>query len=174
MIKELLLKEHSRQNMEKVADLTGDNPELFRELMSSLFSDDIRETQHAAWAMTTVLGRHPELGEPHLQKMINRLKDPVHDAVKRAITRYLQEVHIPEYLLGEVWENCAALLTNASVPIAPKVFSMTVLYRIVQKWPELAGELRFMIEEQLPFGSAGFRNRGMKILGKLKNADQRF
>ncbi len=44
---------------------------------------------------------------------------------------------------------------------------MTVLEKICRKIPELKPELRLIIEEQLPHGSAAFKNRGNRILKRL-------
>ena len=47
---------------------------------------------------------------------------------------------------------------------------MTVLYNITLKIPELADELKIIIEDQMPYGSAGFKSRGKKILKGLQKA----
>ena len=44
---------------------------------------------------------------------------------------------------------------------------MQVLYNVCQKEPDLANELKIVIEEFLPHGTAGFKSRGGKILKKL-------
>ena len=45
---------------------------------------------------------------------------------------------------------------------------MTILERMVDKYPELKEELIASIEANLEFGSAGIKNRGGKILARLK------
>lgn len=45
---------------------------------------------------------------------------------------------------------------------------MTLALNIVEKIPELKDELRFIIEEQMPFGTAGFKNRGAKTIAALE------
>jgi hypothetical protein len=45
---------------------------------------------------------------------------------------------------------------------------MTVLFNIVKKYPELKDELKMSIEDQLPYGSAGFKSRGRRILKSLE------
>lgn len=58
-------------------------------------------------------------------------------------------------------------LNSGREPVAVKVFSMTVLFNIVQVYPELSEELEISIEEQMPFGSGGFKSRGRKVLKDL-------
>ena len=45
---------------------------------------------------------------------------------------------------------------------------MTVLYNLCKKEPDLANELRILIEEQMLYGTAGFKSRGKRILKELK------
>jgi hypothetical protein len=52
-------------------------------------------------------------------------------------------------------------------PHSRKLIS-TVLANLVEKQPGLKSELRIIIEDELPYGSAGFLSRGKKILKKLK------
>ena len=52
--------------------------------------------------------------------------------------------------------------------MAVRVFSMSVLARIAHDQPELKNELKIMIEDQLPFGSAAFLARARKVLKQLE------
>ena len=60
------------------------------------------------------------------------------------------------------------LLISRKEPVAVKVFAMTVLYNLSQEIPEIKSELKIVLEDQLPYGSAGFKNRGAKIISKLE------
>ncbi len=80
----------------------------------------------------------------------------------------LQFIDIPEELLGLTAELCFNFLNSGQESIAVKANAMTVLFNIVKKYPDLKEELKITIEEQLPFGSTGFKNRGSKILKALK------
>ena len=101
--------------------------------------------------------------------MINYLLKPgIHDAVKRNIVRLLQFISIPRSLQGKVADICFNYLNNPKEAIAVRVFSMTVLANLSTENPELKNELIPLIEDQLPFGSAGFRSRGIKVLRKLR------
>jgi hypothetical protein len=101
--------------------------------------------------------------------MILNLQKPVNDAVKRNTLRVLRYVEIPEDLMGIAADICFKYLLSGKEPVAVKVHAMDVLFNITRKFPELKEELKLAIEDQMPFGSAGFRSRGGKILKSLNN-----
>jgi len=48
------------------------------------------------------------------------------------------------------------------------VYGMTIAYRMVRAYPELAPELAQTLETIIEYGSAGMKNRGDKILKWLR------
>ena len=169
-IRDQLLVEHSKQNTLAIAGYIGNNSERFSVLMDLFFNDPnkSRVVQRAAHVLSFCLDKHPDLITPHLEALIHNLKeDNVHVAVRRNTVRALQTITIPEELLGDTWNICFTYLSSAEEPIAVKAFSMTVLYNICKKLPELKEELQIVIEDQLPYGSSGFKNRAHKVLKGL-------
>ena len=167
-IKNELLKEHSKTQANKIADYIGDDPTRFQILIELMLDAEYRVSQRAAMALSHCVDKHPQLLIPHLDRLIMILRNEVHVAVTRNTVRLLQEVDIPDHLLGETADICFKLMESSETPIAVKVFSMTVLANICEKEPDLKNELALLIEDQMPYGSAGFRNRGAKILRKIK------
>jgi hypothetical protein len=165
----LILKEHSKASTDKIVDYIGDNPARFKELVTIFLRGPYRITQRAAWPLSYCVRNHPDLIKPHLKRVLDHLKKPgIHDSVKRNTVRLLQDIKISKSLQGKVVDICFQYLSNPKEAIAVRVFSMTVLANIAQENPELKNEIIPIIEDQLPFGSAGFRSRGMKVLKKLK------
>ena len=96
----------------------------------------------------------------------------LHDAVVRNSMRILSSQDVPERLQGYLLEICFDFLMSTKVPVAIKVHAMQVIFNISQNEPDLLNELRMVIEEQMPYGTTGFKSRGRKILkriGKLRN-----
>ncbi|MEM8906884.1 MAG: hypothetical protein AAGD05_03475 [Bacteroidota bacterium] len=166
-IKAALLEEHSKAQALKIADYVGQHPEYFETLLSLFLHENYRITQRAAWPLVFVVEAQPQLIKPHLRKVVENLQGAVNVAVKRNTLRFLQLMDLPEDLLGLAAEICFAFLDDPQEAIAVRVFSMTVLYNICVKEPELGNELRMVIEDHLPHGSAGFKSRGKKILKAL-------
>jgi hypothetical protein len=162
-----ILKEHSKAQTLKIAKYIGSDAQRFADLMNHFLNGSYTVTQRAAWIIHHSTKNDPSLIVPYIQSMIENLKKPVHDAVKRNTMRAFQFIEIPEELMGITTEACFNLLGSKNEPVAIKVFSMTVLFNICQKEPDLKNELKMYIEEQLPYSSAAFKSRGSKILKAL-------
>lgn len=166
-IKKELLHEHSKAQALKISNYIGRDKDRFDGLMKLFFDTDYRVTQRAAWAVSHCADKHPELIEPYIESMILNLKNDITVAVQRNTLRVLQEREMPDSIIGEAADICFKIMESAKAPIAVKVFAMTLLANICKKVPELKNELRILIEDQLPYGSAGFKSRANKILKKL-------
>ena len=170
-IREELLRENSQAQAKKITAYIGADTERFATLMTIFLHDSYRLNQRAAWVVNFCAEAHPNLFKPYLGQLIGNLRNDVHDAVKRNTIRMFQNYDVPDEYLGELADCCFEFLASNQEPIAIKVFSMTVLANIVEKYPELKNELKLLIEDQLPYGSAGFKNRGKKILLKWQKEE---
>ncbi|MGK7395899.1 MAG: hypothetical protein ACNS62_15070 [Candidatus Cyclobacteriaceae bacterium M3_2C_046] len=167
-LKQAILEEHSKAQAEKIKAYVGPDQEKFALLMNLFLNETYRVTQRAAMAVGLCAQKYPFLIKPYLELMIKNLQKPVHDAVRRNTLRILQNQEIPPDLQGETMDICFSILNTNSEPIAIKVFAMTVLTNLAEIYPELSHELILIIEDQMPYGSAGFKSRGNKILKKLR------
>jgi len=171
-IKTELLKEHSKQQAKKIAGFIGKDTKRFDVLMRLFLDTNYRITQRAAWVLSHCIDEYPNLILPYIEQIVLNLKEDTPVAVVRNTVRILQLVDIPEDHWGITADACFKFLASTTQPIAVKVFSMTVLANICVKVPELKHELKILIEDQLPYGSAGFKNRGkktLKLLEKLRD-----
>ena len=162
-----LEEDYSKEGAMHVVQCIQKDNSRMQELMECFFDEDLRVCQRAAWPAGMIADVKPELIIPFLEKMLLNLDTPHHDAVIRNTFRTLQNVEIPEDLEGLAFEKAFEFLLDPKNAIAIRVFAMTVCGNIALKYPELKHELVPVIEEQLPYGSAGFKNRGAKILKKL-------
>ena len=166
-LKKEIFKEHSKLQTLKIVKYIGNSTQRFHDLIKVLVKGPYHVSQRAAWPLSVCIEHHPELILPHLStvlKLLNR-KD-MHEAVKRNVVRLLQYVDIPKRYYGKVAGTCFELL-DPKEPIAVRASSMTVLANIAVHEPDLKKELRIVIEDQLPYASAGFRARARKILKSI-------
>jgi len=162
----------NKAQAQNIADYIGNNQPKFDALMEVFYAGPYRVTQKAAWAMGHCVNQHPALIIPHFSKMIEALRNSPSDAVKRNTVRAWQFVAIPNEHLDDVTDLCFTFLGSQQEPVAIKVFSMSVLLNIVREIPALKNELRIIIEDQMPYASAGFCSRGKKVLKALENISE--
>lgn len=164
---EQLLLEHSKAQTLRLAHWVGADPERLAALLDIALGPNYRLNQRSAWVLLYVAQQHPHVLEPWLPRMVAKAGEPgVHDAVKRNVVRILEDIDIPDALLGDLTDLCFRFLADPQEAVAIRAFSMTVLDKICERVPELRPELRLLIEEHLPHASAAFQNRGRKILRK--------
>ena len=165
-LKAAVIKSNFKDQVVHVAAEISTDQEKFAKLIELFFSHDNTYAQRASWVMMHCIDQYPWLVKPYLRKLVKNLYQSPGEATKRNTVRLLQFIDIPKDLWGEIIEICFRYLTGNEA-IAIKVFSMTVLYNLSLKVPEITTELKVVIEDQLPYGSTGFKNRGNKILAKL-------
>ncbi len=167
-IKKTLQGQQSKALIKEIVQYIGSDKNRFKALMDLFFEKNIRLSHRASWAVGYCGVDHPKLIYPYLEKMIDYLEKPIHNAIKRNTTRILAEIEIPEKLLGRVADICFRFLDDPKEAIAVRVFSMSVCYNITLKEPELANELKIIIEDHYPHGSAGFKVRARRVLKALE------
>ncbi len=163
---------HSKENSLKVIDYIGEDQQKFGELMDCFFmqTKDYRVPQRAAHVVSLTFDKRPELLIPYIPKLIQELtRKTLRNSLKRNILRILQFCEIDEKDRGIVYDRTFELMSNPQEEIAVRAFSMTVLYKISQFYPELKPELKsailYVLEE--PCSSPGVRSRGNNLLKKL-------
>lgn len=164
-----ILEEHSKEQSVLLANYIGNDKKRFARLMQLFLEDEYRVVQRAAWIISIVAEKHPELIEPHLFALVGRMQEPgLPVAVKRNVVRILQHISIPESLEGPVMNACFEFLADPKETVAVRCFSMTVLGNLAKKYPEIAQELVSIVEDQLEQGAtAGFKARARMVLGAL-------
>ena len=173
-IQDALVHEHSKANSLAIAEYIGNDPQRFTELMVPMLSEDSLLAQRAAWVFSSVGEAHPSLLLPYLDQLIDQLEDPVHPAISRNILRILAEADLPlsEDQEGLLVNSCFELMANPKVAVAIRVYAMQCIANLLDTYPELAIELKPLIEDGLEHGSAGFRSRGNKILKRIQKIEK--
>ena len=167
-IKSELLQSYSKHNTVRVAKLIGQDTDLFKELMLIYFdAKDMDLARKAAWVFRHCVDEYPDLIQPYLRKLVKYLsKENHHDAIKRNGLAILQGISIPKKLYGPVTKICFEFIQNGKEAIAIKAYSMSILDNIGEDIPEIRKELKLILQDLLPYESAGFKSRARKILSK--------
>ena len=168
-IREEILKEHNKTHALKIAAYACTSKKNFKELMQCFMADNYRLAQRAGWSLSWAARKKPEMIMPYIKDLVAQMqRTDVHNAVVRNSVRILEMVDIPEIFHGEVMNACFGFIETPSTPIAVKAFSLTTLFNLSKKYPEIGPELKLIIEERWDTETAAFRSRGKKILFALK------
>ena len=164
-----LKKERSKKQNEKIINYIGTQQKYFDELLSYFSQKDATTQDRIAWIMSGCVRNAPKFLNKYYDFIVENLKAPATNGIERNIFRSLQYVEeIPEDYQGEIADLAFQTISSAKSAIANKIFAMTVLHNISKVQPDLQQELAILIEDQLPYGSAGFKNRGGKILKAIR------
>lgn len=161
----------SKKALNQVIDYVCVKRERFEELFSLFYQRTGVVRLQSAWALSYCVERCPEWITPQIGKLLRLVETADEPAgVRRNVMRMLQFATIPKRLHGRAVNACFARLMDPGEAVAVKVFAMTVCANIAEHNEEIARELVLVLEDQLPYGTAGFRSRAMKILRKLEKA----
>ena len=164
-LEESLRREHSKSQCINIVAWIGNDRKKFAELMNLFFRGEYRLSQRAAWPMSEVVLRYPNLIQPYLKKLIQLLNDATqHSAVVRNIVRLLQAVEVPKPLHGQLMTACFQFIESNETPVAIKAYALTVLDNLSKLYPEIIPEIQLIVKERLPHETAAFRMRAKPFL----------
>ncbi len=164
-----LLKKQSITQCNRITKFVGKDEIRFGELVKLFFKREYRLTQHAAWPMSYCIQNQPELIKPYFKKFVDQLSDhQAHPAAKRNIVRLLQFVEIPKKFHGKIMDLCFQFISSPMEATAVKAFSLHILEKMSNTYPEILPEIKSIIEERWEYETPAFRSRARKILNKPK------
>lgn len=166
-IREQLLIEMSKANINIIIAEVLKNTSLFPALFELMFDDDLAVARRAAWTVEHCFLINNELLSPYLKQLIEVLPTVKHTSLARHFLKMLAYSDISAYYTGELIDLCFQWIISNEQPIAVKIFAMDLLYKSTNVYPELKTELKETIELILPNASAGTKNRGQKTINKL-------
>ena len=166
-LKDLFIDETSRSNTDYVKNLVFQKPELFRELVEIGLNNEEPFSRRAIWVMDACDEESPGLAAPYLGSLIDRLDSFEHDGLIRYTLRILSRHPVPGERMVDLIDFCFASLQRSQAA-AIKVYAMEILYRLSCQFPDLKPEVAGTIEMAIREGSTGVKNRGFKLLEKLR------
>jgi hypothetical protein len=167
-LQQLLHDEHSKKQTDRIVNYIGNDKDRFAQLIKIFFQGEYRITQRAAWPLSYCVRHHPELITPWFKPLLDNLaRKDIHVAVIRNTVRLLQDVSIPKKHHGRVMNICFDFIQSPETPIAVKAFSLTILSHLSADYPEIAGELKLIIDDQWEQATPAFRSRAKKVLKQL-------
>ncbi|MBK8848189.1 MAG: hypothetical protein IPO27_17295 [Bacteroidetes bacterium] len=159
----------SKETLKQVIHWIGNDKEKFDQLMQCFFDSNVNIAFRAGWTASDIMLKNPDMAKPYLVKLINALKRPLPDSVRRNILRTLQKVKTPENRMSLVYHHAMCSITNPKDAIAIRCYALTTAAQICKKFPELIPELQQAITlYMLPNATPAIKSRIKSILKELK------
>lgn len=147
-----------------------ESPEMLNSLLAFTFSGNRKLSSHASWILGKLADKNPEILLPYMNVLIDGLDRIPNDGTLRCVLRIVALTD-PEMIStdrhGLLADYCFKALNKGGATIAVKAYSMEILFRLVQLYPELTGELVLSLSMIDESESAGVRARAKMILKKL-------
>lgn len=137
---------HDKATAVRLAQWAAASPGHTRDLVTILRTGTPREKSTAAWALGLLGGSHPELLPPCVPELLATLAGTDLESVQRNILRAFQFCAIPEEEQGALTDLTFRWAQEPERAIAVRAFAITVAFRMVLAHPELAPELRSVLE----------------------------
>ncbi len=157
------------------------SPEVLPTLLREVFVHDVEDNFMASWVFDHVMRKKLVLVLPILDDFMDGLDQLQSESSIRPmahICQMLTEAYFKkktplfrEQISASHLERMATICFDWLIEdhkVATKVFAMTSLFFLGERFDWIRPELKSVLEQNFSSGSAGFQNRGAKILDKLK------
>ena len=166
-LSELILSDYNRVHADFVADYIITNPELMPEMLELVFKLEEPLSRRAAWSFRIISQKKVSIVEPFVNELINKIRDVNDVPILKLILAVLVETDIPQEYHGEILQFTSEILTDSNSSIASLIYSMDIFYKLSLKEPDLLNELRLMLEQILPYGSPGVKNKCGRLIRRI-------
>jgi hypothetical protein len=157
----------SRMNVDILIDKIEEDPDIFETVWEIMLEDSYPLSMRAAWVISHFAKKHPFFLEPRLPEMVDILPSVKTESIRRCLLNILSQLPIPDKQCGPLFDLCYEWLESPGSSIAARAYSMTILYNISNREPELKPELIALFESQKDALSAGVLARSRILLKKL-------
>ena len=171
-LSDLIMAEHSRHQADFIVDIVLSQPSYLDELLHIVFQNREPISRRASWPLRIISERDINILESHVPVIIKRLPEIDNVAIQRAFLAILVNVKIPKENYGELLQFTCEILLNPGSPVASLIYSTDIFYKISINEPELLNELKLMLEQLLPYGSAGVKSKCRKTIKKIDRLNQ--
>lgn len=156
------------ENIEIVAASMQNDPAQFNTLVQLALNDTRQKSWRAAYLVDKIHDSNPELLQPYLPQIIEKLKTEKNASKRRHWLKLISMNKIEEQYFGFLFDHCINTFTSGNEAIAVRVHAMQILYNISETEPDLKPEVLQLIEQEMEHHpTAGIRSRGKKLATKL-------
>lgn len=164
--KEVLV-DSSAQLIQLVANEIDDNEKLFNELLIFCFEEKKQYSNRASRVVEKISLNNTNLFLKNVDKIFEKLP---HLNDKSVVRNFLQAIFNniqfidDENQLGRIVNFCFSNINNAYLPIALRYYSIKIINKLTQKYPELIPEFTEVLQLLLNDESVGIKGYSRKLL----------
>ncbi|MEZ5082113.1 MAG: hypothetical protein R2750_01470 [Bacteroidales bacterium] len=165
---EELLCDSSRNTIMIAVKLIEENPKLYNNFFDFSMIDNGVYGQRSGRVIHKLAEKNPEQVKPYISAIARKITVAKSEGLRRSFLRVLMDHYneLEEDDLGLITEACFRWVVADEKP-AIKIYSLEILYRISNLYPDLKPELMAVIESIMPHESKGIKSRGRKMIKVL-------
>jgi len=168
-IYDTLDKDRSKDTVFLLLDYIGTDMQRVDELMEIALSDDARMAFRGSWVLAHLADSGVVGMDQYIAPSFEALVNPVHPAVERGLLKmYYAADSWPEELYTAIVDHMMNLIIDTKSKIAAQALAMIALHKHLQPYPELLEELCLVLEEGIPYGSAGYKAKARHIIKSIR------
>jgi hypothetical protein len=167
-LKEQLLSELSRRNIDLVVHWAGVDSERIDQLIELTLLHQTKLSMRACWALEKITCKYPGILQNWLPRLIENLNTYPESGTRRIMAKILMLQAIPEAYQGITLDFAIRMLESPTEPVAVKANCMTIIFNLLPHYPELEPEIKAIIDDQADKNTVGFKSRYKVLMQKHK------
>jgi len=138
--------EYNTKGIVFLAHQACEDPKLLKTLFDIYQWGDKIMQRRAAWALGHAAEIKPELFKKYFPLLIQQLnKADQHQSLYRCAFKCMKEIKVPEKYVSIVFDLSLRYLSSELYEAAVRAFAITVAANCAKPYPELAGELKLVL-----------------------------
>jgi len=160
----------SIQGIKQMANACAIDNTLLADVVKALSQKDYSSVYNASWILAHCFTEHPDLYQSEYTPLLLHAADAfkAKSGIKRNVLKVFQSVELMGKQIETVIEFAYNTLENLQSETALRAFSITILERYIQYFPELIPDLIFILERELPNAGAAFTVRARLFLNRYR------
>ena len=151
-----------------VAGNVGYDPQHYAEILELVLHENMPISSRAGRVLNICTENNPSLFSPHIQTVIDEIKKG--RELHRSLLKVFAEIpyDLDEEQEGVLVDACFKWLSDDSTSVAVKIYCMGILSMSAIKEPDLIPELISVLEDIIPYGTPGIKNKAGRTIKQLK------